>query len=94
MITLGFTGSYSDAVTVDTTFPLFNGQPFASTYIYVGVAGDIVWKNPLGVLNWLPGAAVGYHPISAIEIVSSGTVNGNMRTTTASSMAYLASGNY
>ena len=82
MVTLGFTYSYSDAVVNDAAFP------FPSTYIYVQTAGDIVYEAPDGAFQWLQGAGVGYHPISALRVLSSGTVNGNSRSTTATGMFY------
>lgn len=94
MITNGFAFGLSDIVTVDTPFS-YNGNPVYSSYIYVYTsAGDIVYRNSAGDLQYLPSAAVGYHPIAASEIVTTGTVNGSSRTTTATGLAYCASVKY
>lgn len=82
MVTLGFTYSYSDLVTNDLPFP------YPSTYLYVQGAGDIVYEAPNGSAQWLQAAGVGYHPISALKVLSSGTVNGTPRTTTATGLVY------
>ena len=93
MITKGFTADYQDVVTVGSLFSL-NSINYISSYIYVyGTAGDIVYKNKYGALCYAPSAALGYHPISAIEIVSSGSVNGVTRTTGATGMSWLAADN-
>lgn len=94
MITNGFAYGISDIVTVDTPFE-YRGALLYSSYIYVyTTAGDIVYRNSVGDLQYLPSAALGYHPIAASEIVTSGTVNGVSRTTSAVGMAYCASGKY
>ncbi len=89
MITMGFTFGYSDVVTLDTDFPQI------SSYIYVhGSAGDIVFMNSAGELQYLPNAGLGYHPISAKQILLAGTVNGTPRNTTATGLVYCSSGKY
>ena len=88
MLTLGFAYSYSDVATVGTAFQ------FASTYIYVQGEGDIVYQAPDGSAQWLQGASVGYHPIGTSLILSSGTVNGVSRTTTATGISYCSSAKY
>lgn len=83
MISYGFAFGYADAVVLDTNFV----KP--SIYIYVqGAAGDIVFENTAGEAQYLPNAALGYHPIAARRILTNGTVNGTPRTTTATGMAY------
>lgn len=86
MYTYGRGFGYSDAVTLDTAFP------HASTFIYVATtAGNIVYENTAGEQQVLIGAAVGYHPIVARKILTSGTVNGIARTTTAVGLSYCTS---
>ena len=94
MITLGFAFGYSDIVTLDT--PFTNGtNPIYSSYIYVyGSAGDIVYRNSAGDLQYLPSATLGYNPIAATEILTTGVVNGVSRDTTATGLAYCASTKY
>ena len=90
MITFGFVPSYGDVVTVGQSFTI-NGLTFASAYISVGGAGDIVWQNAQGQAQWFPGAQVGQvYILGATKILSSATVNGVTRTTTATSMSWLA----
>lgn len=90
MLTLGFSCGLGDEMVVDTPLPANDGYQLVSCYIYVNdTAGDIVWRNSNGDLGYLPNAAVGVHPIAAIEIVSAGTVNGTPRTTTAVGFSYL-----
>lgn len=84
MISWGFAFGYSDVVTLDVPFE----KP--SIYIYVGdTAGDIVYENSAGLAQFFPGAlASGIYPIAARRILTSGTVNGVSRTTTATSLVY------
>jgi len=84
MISWGFAFGYSDYATIDTNFP----KP--SIYIYVsGTAGDIVYMNSNEIPQWLPGAiAGGIYPIAAKRILTSATVNGTLRTTTATGLVY------
>lgn len=84
----GFTVGYSDLVTIDTPFLVL------SSYIYVptGGTGDIVWLNASGNPQFLSAAGVGYHPLAASQIVTSATVNGTLRTTSASNMTYGSGG--
>lgn len=91
MITLGFVPSYSDAVTVDTAFTS-NGLTLLAAYIYVsGSSGDIVWENAQGEAQWLPAVLTGQsYLIGARKILSTGTVNGTPRTTTATGMVWMA----
>lgn len=90
MVTLGFTFGYSDVAVNGTPFP--NGQ--VSTYLYVQTAGDIVYQGGDGKAQFLQGAGVGYHPVSTNLVLSSGTVNGTSRTTTASGIVWCAGGKY
>lgn len=91
MITWGFVPSYSDAVTNNSLFTV-NGLTLLATYIYVGGAsGDIVWENNQGNAQWLPGALLGQsYILGARRILSTGTVNGTSRTTTATGLVWLA----
>lgn len=91
MITWGFIPSYSDAVTNDKIFTI-NGIQVAAAYIYVsGASGDIVWENAQGQPNWLPACLLGQtYIIGARRILSSATVNGTLRSTTATGLVWLA----
>lgn len=84
MISWGFAFGFSDLVTVDTNFV----KP--SCYIYVsGSTGNIVYENSAGEAQYFPNAqANNIYPIAARRILSSGTVNGVSRTTTATSLVY------
>lgn len=88
MITMGFTFSYSDLVTIGKVFPAW------STFIYVQGAGDIVYQAQDGTYQWIQAAQPGYHQISTNMIVSSGTVNGTTRTTSATGLMYCYSPKY
>lgn len=88
MITLGFTFSYSDNAVADTAFP------YVSTYLLVGVSGDLVFEAPDGSAQWVRSCPVGYNPIAAKRILTSGTVNGTPRTTTASNIVYCCAPKY
>lgn len=87
MISLGFVGGYSDLATIDSAFP------YVSLYIYVsGSSGNIVWQNSAGAAQYLPNAQTGVlYPVGAAKILSSATVNGTLRTTTATNIVYLSS---
>jgi hypothetical protein len=98
MITWGFVVSYSDAVTIGSPFTMtINGvlTSFTATYIGIetsGSSGDIVWLNALGQAQWLPNCQAGqFYPIGASQIVASAIVNGVSRTTTATSLVWMAS---
>lgn len=89
MITLGFTFTYSDDVVADVEFP------YQSSYIYVSDApGDIVYQAPDGSAQWVRDAGLGYNPIATRKILSTGTVNGVSRTTTATGLVYCCSPTY
>jgi hypothetical protein len=95
-ISLGVAAGYSNVVSVDVPFGNDDqGNPFVSTYIIVGGTGDIVWRNALGELQFLQNVSSGTTlGIAAIEIVSSGTVYGVPRTTTATVLSALWSNRY
>lgn len=85
MITNGFTYGISDAVSLDVEF-------LPSSYIYVyTTAGDIVYLNTNDQIQYLPNAGLGYHPMSAKKILSSGIAHGTYQTTTAAGLAYCSS---
>jgi hypothetical protein len=88
MITNGFCFGWSDEATNDVLFP------YASSYLSVnGSSGDIVYENTAGIAQWFPGAQQGFmYPIGAKRILSSGTVNGVPRTTTATGIIYCSAG--
>jgi hypothetical protein len=88
MITYGFVPSFGDAVTIGTAFAS-DGISCVSLYINIGTAGDLVWINAQNQAQWSPGLQAGQeYIIGAIKIVSSATVNGVSRTTTASNIAW------
>ncbi len=91
MITLGFVPKYSDAVTVDTAFTS-NGLTLLAAYVSVsGSSGDIVWENSNGEAQWCPGTLTGQsYLMGATRILSTGTVNGTLRTTTATGLVWWA----
>jgi len=84
MNTNGFAFGWSDEATLDTNFI------YPSSYLSInGSSGDIVYENTAGIAQWFPGAQVGFlYPIGARRILSSGTVNGTPRTTTATGIVY------
>lgn len=95
MQTAGFVCGLGDEMLLDTPLPSNNGYQIVTSYLYInGTDGDVVFRNSAGDLQFLPSAAVGVHPVAAIEIVTSGTVNGTPRTTTATGFSYLASNPY
>lgn len=93
MLTLGFPPSYSDAVVNDAYFTISNTDttPVLAAYIAVtGAGGDIVWENNKGEPQWLPAAALGQtYILGAQRILSSATVRGTSRTTTATGLVWL-----
>lgn len=84
MITYGFAFGYSDLATEDVNFT----KP--SCYLFVsGSSGDIVYENTAGQAQYFPNAqANNIYPIAARRILSSGTVNGVLRSTTATNIVY------
>lgn len=87
MITNGFAFGWSDTATLDVNFP------YASSYLLIGSSGDIVYENTAGQAQWFPSAQAGFlYPIGARRILTSGTVNNVLRTTTASSIVYCSAG--
>lgn len=90
METWGRVASYSDVVTIDSSF-IINDLTFVSYSILVGGAGNIVWQNAKGEAQYLPNAQANQlYLIGAQKILSSATVNGINRTTSATSMVWLA----
>lgn len=92
--TNGFNGGIADVVTFDQPFTDYvTGTVTPSTCIVVptiGEEGSIVYVDTAGNLRYWPYAFVGYNPISAIKIMSSGVVNGQMRETTATPLYWYA----
>lgn len=89
MISLGFTFSFSDVVTLDKNLP------YKSSYIYVGdTGGDIVYLGSDGTPQWVNAAGLGYNPIATTRVLTSGTVNGTLRTTSAVGMVYCCAPTY
>lgn len=86
----GYIVDYSNLITLDTPFT-FNNVTYNSTYVTVGVAGNIVWMNSDGQLNYIDSAQIGYQMINASQIVTSGMVEGVSRTTTATNMTWFGS---
>ncbi len=88
MITLGFAGGYSDLATLDVAFP------HPSAYLFVSTAsGNIVFQNTRGENQYFPGAqAGGLYPLGATMVLTNGTVNGTLRTTTATGIVYVSTG--
>jgi hypothetical protein len=84
MISWGFAFGFSDLAELDTNFV----KP--SCYIYVsGSTGNIVYENTAGEAQYFPNAqANNIYPIAARRILSSGTVNGVERTTSATNLVY------
>lgn len=95
MVTWGFVPSYSGAITIGQPFTkTYNGvtYTFTAMYIVVGGAGDIVWLNALGEPQWLPGCQANQvYILGASQIVSSATVDGVSRTTTATNLTWMGS---
>jgi hypothetical protein len=88
MISWGFAFGYSDLATVGVAFV----RP--SCYLYVsGATGDIVYMNTAGVPQFFSNAqANNIYPIAATMILASATVNGTLRTTTATNITYCSTG--
>ena len=86
----GYIVNYSNAVTLDTDF-ILNDTTYVSSYIYIATAGDLVWMNSDGQLNFIENAQAGYHPINATQIVTSGSVGGVSQATGASEISWFAS---
>lgn len=84
MISWGFAFGYSDLATADVLFP----KP--SCYLWVsGATGNIVYENSNGDAQYFPNAqGNNIYPIAARRILSSGVVNGQSRTTTATNIVY------
>lgn len=96
MITKGFTFDFSDDVVLDDFFYETDSDStkLISTCIYVGTAGGIVYENANGNSQWLSNPVVGPNYFSARRILTSATVRGVLRTTTADAMSWGASGRY
>lgn len=93
--TSGFTCSLANAITIGVPFsdPANSATLVTSSYLIIptaGTEGGIVYVNGQGALQYCAYAFVGYNPISASQVVASGTVGGVMRTTTAVPTGWLA----
>lgn len=87
MKTKGYTCGYSGLVTLDEDLP------HPSAYISVSAtAGDIVFVNTAGETQYWPFAFIGYNPIAAKRILTSATIDGVLRATTAGVLGWAATG--
>lgn len=88
----GYVFGYSDLSTIDTRFP----NQVISSYLWIpstDSSGDIVYENTNGDAQWIKAAVPGFlYPTGAVKVLSSGMVNGNLRTTTATEVMYGGSG--
>lgn len=83
MISFGFACGYSDLATIDVMFY----KP--SCYLCIGTTGDVVFENTAGDAQFFKNAiANNIYPLAARRILTSGTVNGTVRTTTATNIVY------
>jgi len=107
-ITSGFTTPLSDAVVVDTFFDQIQtggsgsvssiqtnpNENVVSTYLFVSVAGDLVYENQQGDPQFVSGAPEGLFALSATRVLSAATVRGTPRTTTATVSNWFAGYKY
>lgn len=98
MQTFGFSCGYAGGVVLDEYFsvqvPSYT-YPLVSSYIVLpstATPGLIVYENSAGEAVYTPYGILGYNPIAATRILTSATINGVLRTTTATPMGWLASG--
>jgi len=96
MQTFGFVCGHSGLVVLDTSFSsiISSTYPVVSSYIILpstATEGGIVYQNSAGETMWWPYAVLGYNPIAATKILTSATVNGTPRTTTATPMGWAGS---
>lgn len=103
-ITMGYTTSLSDQVVLDTFFDQIQtggsgsvspiqtdpNQNVVSSYVLIGSAGDIVYENVHGDLQYMQSVPAGLMPMAATRIMTAGTVRGTPRTTTANLMSWMA----
>ena len=84
MISYGFAFNYSNLVVLNTYFI------YPSCYLYVsGATGDIVYLNTAGIAQYFPNAqGNNIYPIAATQVLTSATINGVLRTTTATNIVY------
>ena len=93
MITYGFSFGFSDAVTLDSEFVAKDGNgnelfKAVSTYLVLSSVGSVVYENSAGQLQYFPGGIEGYNPISARKVLTSASVNGVTRSTTATVVSW------
>lgn len=90
MQTNGFAFGYSDLAVLDRAFPNL------SYYVFIpasAASGHIVYLNTANQAQWIKDAIPGFlYPIGARMILSSGTVNGVTRSTTATELMYCCGG--
>lgn len=98
MQTFGFSCGYAGGVILDAYFsdqvPNYT-YPLVSSYIVIpstGTTGLIVYENSSGEVVYTPYGILGYNPIAARRVLTSATINGVLRTTSATPMGWLASG--
>jgi len=97
MQTFGFSCGYAGGVILDQYFSVQVPQstyPIVSSYIVIpstGTPGLIVYENSAGEAVYTPYGLLGYNPIAARRILTSATINGILRTTTADPMGWMAS---
>ena len=92
MFTEGFACGVSDAVTLDQYFVGPDGTSRCTSYYIVitttGNEGGIVYENPNKQICWAPYLFTGFNPVAATKILTSATVNGVVRTTTATTLSW------
>lgn len=99
MQTLGFTCGYAGSVILDQYFKdqvPGSTYPVVSSYLIMpatATVGSVVFENSAGQLFYLPTLLLGYNPVAAVRILSSGIVDGVERFTTADPISWLGSVN-
>lgn len=96
MLTLGFSGNYSNNVVLDNLLVDINGIAFTSSYIGVktgGTEGAIVYVASNGSIQYCPWVFFGYNLIAATKILTSATVQSITYTTTAVGLFAIGSAN-
>lgn len=97
MITNGFAGGRSNAITNGVPFSDINGNATTSSYIIVantGAEGSLVYVNSSGETQYAPYVFFGYNPIGATQILASAVFGETTYTTTATGLSWLGSVRY